>query len=172
MNVKSQFRQEIPKLTNLLFFPLVAPTSIFFVQQSKGNTKLYGVQAELVGVGQTKANSQSGAAALQKQTKRSLWFPIYLCQSSFYVFTSYQKELCVCIFTLSNCKRQNSHVKIWMTFALCNLILLKALTKYEGPNVCWDARFFAAVFAPGSLFKLKGRLQKISIPTNVWSFLF
>ena len=35
-----------------------------------------------------------------------------------------------CVFAYAHCPPiQNSHDKIWMTFAFCNLILLKALTK-------------------------------------------
>ena len=40
------------------------------------------------------------------------------------------------------------------------------------PNVCWDTPFFNLLFAADSWFKFKKRIQKSSIPTNIWLFLF
>ena len=50
----------------------------------------------------------------------------------------------------------------------------KALTKQEVPNVCWDAHFFESFFwiFISCLLQKKKKIQKTSIFTNVWSFLF
>ena len=98
----------------------------FFLCNKVKETQSYTEYRQL-GVGQTKANSQSGAAALQKQTKRSLWFS-YTFVKAVSMFSHHIKKNCV--FAYAHCPPiQNSHDKIWMTFAFCNLILLKCLTK-------------------------------------------
>ena len=65
-----------------------------------------------------------------------------------------------------------NHVKRELTKTTYSNVILctKALSKQEGPNFCWDARFFNRLFESAAC--CKKRIQKTSILTNVWPFLF
>ena len=56
------------------------------------------------------------------------------------------------------------------TLRLC--LTFKALTKYDGPNVCRDARFFNPFFGFYSAACSKKKDSKTRIPTNFRPFLF
>ena len=103
------------------------------------------------------------------------WNHNYSSISLFTFHSTIQEEL-VNLCTARYCKHLIKNLKMHLDSFInkfhLNLKINKILPEAL-PNVCWDAPFLNPFFATGSWLRNKiKKIQRWSIPTNIWPFLF